>query len=114
FQSTQAHDFAHRAYFVQNDALNGLSLLCWTLAAFLALVPPLREAAERHLNRVGSLSLWKHAAWVGAAFLGVFAWFDFVRYCQYRSYLLPQDTTCNVNTAYTFLHHGVLEWPIWG
>ncbi|MBI3547860.1 MAG: DUF2079 domain-containing protein [Elusimicrobia bacterium] len=113
-ESMQAHDFAHRAYFVQNDLLNSLSWMCFALAVLLAVFPPLRRLAHEHLDSLGQATLSARLSWLGAGFLGVFVWFNFIRYCQYRAFLLPQDTTCNVNTAYTFLHHGVLEWPIWG
>lgn len=112
--STSAHNYPQQAFFVHNDVLNGLSLGCFILAGLLTLVPPLRRTLSRHLDKFSALPASTHWIGVGLCFLGVFTWLSFIKFCQYRAYLLPIDTANDINAAYTFLHHGVLEYPVWG
>ena len=108
------HDYAHRAFWVQNSALNGLSSSAFVLAGLFALIPPFRRAAVRHLERLSSATAKEHLKWLGLCFLGIAAWFGFIRYCEYRSYLLPTDTANYVQSLYVFLHFGRYEYSAWG
>ena len=113
-RSQGVHDFAHYAYWVQNDILNGLSTAAFVLAAALALVPPLRRAAVRHLSTLDAAPAAQHVLWVGLGLAGLVGWLCFIRYCEYRAYLLPADMSNSVAAAYGFIHHGTLEYTEWG
>ena len=46
-RSMKVHDYAHNAYWAQNETLNALSTAAFILAGLLALIPPLRHVADR-------------------------------------------------------------------
>lgn len=103
-----AHNYPRYAFFVHHGALNALAWSSWALAAALAFIPPLRSFVSGHLERLSTADNRRHLIWVGLAFAGLLAWLGFIRWCQYRSFLLPQDTSNNVNAAYNFIFHGHL------
>ena len=102
------HNYVLKAVAVHRHALGGLSTLCFILAAWLACLPAARRAAAEHLEALGRGSVRRHAFWVGLGFLGMWAWLWFIRYCEYRGFMLPLDTSDNVSMAHQFLHHGLL------
>jgi hypothetical protein len=108
------HDYAHRAFWIQNDALNGLSMACFVLAGLLALLPPFQRAAVRHLEKLSQAPMKEHLKWLSLCFLAIGVWFGFIRFCEYRAFLLPTDTAIFVQSAHMFLRYGRHEYPALG
>ena len=114
FASLQVHDFPRQLFWVHHELLNSLSTACWIVAAVAAVLPPFRKAVMRHLDSLATLPRAARLAWLGVAYLAFFAWTAFMKYAQYRSFQLPQDSTIAISQAYTFLHHGSLFISIFG
>jgi hypothetical protein len=112
--SLPAHDFVRAAAFAQNAALTGLSGACLALAAALSLVASWRAAAVRHLDALGAAPPRAHALWLAAAYGGLWAWLGFIRWCEYRGYLLALDTAVTINEAHNFIRHGALYMSVFG
>ena len=112
-RSFLAHNYVQNAYLAQNDALNVLSWACFALAALL-LIPSFRAAAAAHLDRLSSAPPRRHALWIAAAYGGIWSWLGFIRYCQYRGFMLPLDTAVSINEAYNFIHHGKFYMSVFG
>lgn len=112
--SLQAPNFPPRLFWVHHNLLISLSAICWIVAAVAASLPPFRKAIASHLDSLAKAPRATRLAWLVTAYLGLVVWTSFVRYAQYRSFQLPQDTAVSLNEAYTFLHHGSLYLSIFG
>jgi len=108
------HNYPQRLFWVHHELMNGLSAVCFIVAGVGAALPAFRLALERHLDGLGAMPRGVRLAWLVCGYLGMLTWFCFLRYAQYRSYQLPQDTTISLSEAYTFLHHGSLFISIFG
>jgi hypothetical protein len=111
--SFRNHNFVQGAFFAQHYALNGLSAASFALAALL-LIPSFRAAVVDHLDGLSSVPPRRHALWIAGAYGGIWAWLGFIRYCEYRGFLLATDTAVSVNEAYNFIHHGRLYMSVFG
>ena len=111
--SFEQRDFAHHAYWVQDKTLNVLAIACLAAAVLMTLIPALRNAAARHVDRV-AVSPRQHWVWLCLAYIGYCGWMTFIRYCQYRLCGLPEDSAQTVANSWIFLHHGTLDYPLWG
>lgn len=89
-------------------------MTCFITAAVAAIISPFRQLIVGHLERLSQAPRRVRFAWLATAYLGLLAWFSYIRFCQYRAFLLPQDTATTVNEAYSFIHHGVLYLSIFG
>src|SRR5262245_11311525 len=92
--------YAHYLFCVHDSTLKALSACCLITALVAALLPPFRQLLERHLDGLSRAPRGVHLAWLSAAYIGLLAWFCFLRFCQYRSFQLPQDTAVSLNEAY--------------
>ncbi|MFH1724048.1 MAG: DUF2079 domain-containing protein [Elusimicrobiota bacterium] len=106
--SLRAEWFTNRCLFVYDHLLTGFLWLNVSLCG-LMLHPRLRAKTAEYLERLGSLGARRQAGWVAAAYLGLFGVFGFVKYCQYRGFQLPLDSSVTCNVAYNFLHRLTLE-----
>ena len=100
-------DSQFRLYDVHDAVLRSLAWTCFAAAGACALLPVFREALGRHIESLSAAAPAKHAAWVGAMFIGILSWFWFVRYQQYSGFVFPEDTANAVSTAYNFIHYGI-------
>jgi len=112
--SLRTHNYPQQLFWVHHELMNALSALCFIVAAVGAVLPPFRRTLERHFDGLAAMPRGVRLAWLGLAYLGLLTWFSFLRYAQYRSFQLPQDTTISLSEAYTFLHHGSLFISIFG
>ncbi|MFH1724080.1 MAG: DUF2079 domain-containing protein [Elusimicrobiota bacterium] len=106
--SLLAHDYTRYAYWVHRAALRAASALCLALAGSILILPGWREVVVRHLDRLSGAPWKRHAAWLLATYAGIYIWYGFVRYCQYRGFQLTQDTAFSIHLAHNFLRHGTL------
>jgi uncharacterized membrane protein len=65
---------------------------------------PLRERVAAELDAVGDFAPHLHALWLGIIYLGIWSFFFFMKYCQYRGFQLPGDTAATLSMAYNVLH----------
>jgi uncharacterized membrane protein len=112
--SITTFNYPQAEFWIHNGVLNALAFACFATAAVAAILTPFRQLILGHLERLSRAPLRVHLAWLTTAYLGLLAWFSYVRFCQYRAFLLPQDTAISINEAYTFLHHGSLYLSIFG
>ena len=108
------HNYVQRAAIVHDQTLGALSALCFIAAAWLSCIGETRRVAVAHLEALGRGSRRHHALWLGLGFVGLGAWLWFIRYCEYRGFMLALDTTDNVSMAHHFLRYGRLVRPAEG
>jgi uncharacterized membrane protein len=96
--------FPNRAEFVYYQIAVSIARLNFAAAAVLLLWKPLRERVVAGLDAVAELTPLRHAVWLGMIYAGVWGFFFFTKYCQYRDFQLGGDTTATVNIAYNVLH----------
>ncbi len=107
--------FASRRYWFTDAAvaghwrvLRGLAVACAAGAALLAASRRARESAARNLDAPVA------RGWLALSFAGVFAWLFFIKYCQYRGFQLPRDTTASANLCFNLLHGYGWRCPVYG
>jgi uncharacterized membrane protein len=100
----QMHWFAVAANAVHEDVKKWMFLGSMVLVAILSIWSRARSAAADHLDALPRTGRAIHAAWLGAAFAGIFSLFFFLKYCQYRSFQLPSDSTVTANLCWNIAH----------
>ncbi|HEX4048002.1 MAG TPA: hypothetical protein VH309_09225, partial [Elusimicrobiota bacterium] len=113
-RSLAFHYYTHYALLAQDDSYEAAFIAGFIVAALLAFWPKARHAIVAHFEKLSRAPKAWHLFWIGLAYLGVVAWLGFPRFCQIRSYQMPPDTANSINSAYGFIHHGVLEFTPFG
>jgi uncharacterized membrane protein len=66
------------------------------------------------LDSVGELTPHLHGFWLGIIYAGIWSFFFFLKYCQYRGFQLGADTAATLSMAYNVLHGIGFENSIYG
>jgi len=74
----------------------------------------LSAAFEDHAASAARAGATSHRAWMGAAFLGAAGGAALLKYWQYRSGQLPEDSAAIANVAFNFWDHGGFETSVFG
>lgn len=91
-----------------------LIALSLALAGMMTFWPKARDWVSQHLERTGRLRPAAHTLWSAVAYLGIFAYLFFLKYCQYRGFQLPLDSAATGNLAYNAIHARSLECSVLG
>jgi uncharacterized membrane protein len=105
--------FTNRAGLVYHQitlTLGELSLA----AALILLWPPLRERVAERLDAVGALTPRRHLVWLAIVYAGIWSFYFYVKYCQYRGFQLFGDTAATLSMAYNVLHGFSFENSFYG
>lgn len=100
-----------------HDQVAFKAVLSWAalaLALGIAVVPRLRIAVERSFTLADALPPRARAAWLCAASSAVIVHALFIKYGQYRSFQLPQDSAAVANIAYNIVTRGSSESVVFG
>ena len=84
------------------------------LAVIIVAWPKARTWTCEHLDRLGGASRGAKAAWLGIAYLGIFALLFWLKYCQYRGFQLPLDSAATGNICYNIAHRLSFACPLLG
>jgi uncharacterized membrane protein len=82
-------------------------------ALIISIWPKARVRVAEHMEHLGRLTHGRQAAWLALAYLGLFNFLFFLKYCQYRGFQLNVDTTATANLIYNFAHFRTLETTVW-
>ncbi|MFI5346137.1 MAG: tetratricopeptide repeat protein [Elusimicrobiota bacterium] len=113
-RSLTFHNYASYALFAQSESYLAEFWIGVVLAAFLAFWPEARRKIVAHFEKLSSAPRRWHFLWLGIAYLGAVAWMGFPRFCQIRTFQMPPDTANSINSAYGFIHQGVMEFTPFG
>lgn len=108
------HNYANYVLFAQSESYLAEFWVGMVLAALLALWPEGRKKIVAHFEKLSSAPRRWHFFWLGIAYVGVVAWTGFPRFCQIRTFQMPPDTANSINSAYGFIHQGVMEFTPFG
>jgi uncharacterized membrane protein len=106
--------FTERAGLICYQFIRGLAQFSVGAAAVALLWKSLRDRVAVLLDSVGELTPRLHGLWLAIIYSGIWSFFFFLKYCQYRGFQLGADTAATVNMAYNVLHGLGFENSIYG